>query len=59
MARATTGSDLPVASLFAWLRGEAEDAAGWQVDLSELPDGRIVARHLEEVQAELKIILDR
>jgi outer membrane lipoprotein LolB len=59
LARTTTGADLPVASLFAWLRGHAEDAAGWQADLSELPDGRITAIHLEEVRAELKIILDR
>ncbi len=59
LARATTGADLPVSSLFAWLRGQAEEAAGWQADLSELPDGRIVARHPEEMQAELKIILDR
>ena len=59
LARTTTGADLPVASLFAWLRGQPEDAAGWQADLSELPDGRITAIHLEEVRAELKIILDR
>jgi outer membrane lipoprotein LolB len=59
MARITTGTDLPLASLFAWLQGRAEESLGWRADLSELPDGRIVARHLEEVQAELKIILDR
>lgn len=59
LSRATTGADLPVASLFAWLRGQAEEANGWSVDLSGLPEGRIMARHLEEVQAELKIILDR
>ena len=59
LAQATTGADLPVASLFAWLQGQPEEAAGWQADLRELPDGHITARHLEEVQAELKIILDR
>ena len=59
LARATTGADLPVASLFAWLQGRADEALGWQADLGELPDGRIMARHPEEVQAELKIILDR
>jgi outer membrane lipoprotein LolB len=59
LARATTGADLPVASLFAWLQGRPEAAAGWDADLRELPDGRIMARHLEEVQSELKIILDR
>jgi outer membrane lipoprotein LolB len=59
LARATTGTDLPVASLFAWLHGIADESLGWQADLSELSDGRIMARHPEEVQAELKIILDR
>ena len=59
LARSTTGTDLPVATLFAWLQGHPEEAVGWQADLSELSDGRIMARHLEEVQAELKIILDR
>jgi outer membrane lipoprotein LolB len=59
MAFKLTGTDLPVASLFAWLRGQAEEAPGWQVDLKELPAGRLQARHIEEVQAELKIILER
>ena len=59
LARQVTGADLPVASLFAWLDGRAEESPGWQVDLSELPNGRLQAQHTEEVQAELKIILDR
>jgi outer membrane lipoprotein LolB len=59
LAIATTGTDLPVASLFAWLQGRADEALGWQADLSELANGRLGAHHLEEVQAELKIILDR
>lgn len=59
MAQKLTGTDLPVASLFAWLRGQDEAAPGWQVDLTELSNGRIQARHIEEVQADLKIILDR
>lgn len=59
LARKATGSDLPVASLFAWLQGRAQEAPGWQVDLSGLPNGRLQAHHLEEVQAELKIVLDR
>jgi outer membrane lipoprotein LolB len=59
LARQATGSDLPVASLFAWLQGRDELAPGWQVDLQDLPNGRIQARHIEAVQAELKIILER
>lgn len=59
LARQVTGADLPVTSLFAWLKGEDAVAPGWQADLKDLPQGRISARHIEEVQAELKIILDR
>jgi outer membrane lipoprotein LolB len=59
LAQKVTGTDLPVASLFAWLQGRDEAADGWQVDLKDLPAGRLQARHIEEVQAELKIILDR
>jgi outer membrane lipoprotein LolB len=59
LALQATGADIPVASLFAWLEGRAEAVPGWQVDLSELPDGRLQAHHTEEVQSELKIILDR
>ena len=58
LAFKSTGADLPVASLFAWLQGRAEEAPGWQVDLSELSAGRIQAQHREEVQSDLKIILD-
>ncbi len=59
LAMKATGADLPVTTLFAWLQGQADQVPGWQVDLSELPAGRIQAKHPEEVQSELKIILDR
>jgi outer membrane lipoprotein LolB len=59
LAQKVTGTDLPVVSLFAWLQGQDDAAPGWQVDLSQLPNGRIQAQHIEEVPAELKIILDR
>lgn len=59
LARKATGTDLPVSSLFAWLQGQDESVAGWQVDLTDLPNGRLQARHIEDVQAELKIILDQ
>jgi outer membrane lipoprotein LolB len=59
LASRATGADIPIASLFAWLAGQPQEAPGWQADLTELPGGRLLARHLEEVQAELKIILDR
>lgn len=59
LARQVTGADLPVASLFAWLQGIDEVAPGWQTDLQDASNGRISAKHLEEVQSEVKIILDR
>ena len=59
LAQQVTGADLPIASMFAWLEGRNEAASGWQVDLDNLSQGRIQARHVEPVQAELTIILDR
>lgn len=56
----TTGAVLPVASLFAWLKGEESDTPGWQVDLQGLPNGRLSAqRTAPEPPAQLKIILER
>ena len=59
LARKVTGTDLPVASLFAWLQGQDDGTPGWQVDLSDLPNGRLQAHHNEATEAELKIILER
>nr|WP_295787095.1 lipoprotein insertase outer membrane protein LolB [Rhodoferax sp.] len=56
----TTGATLPVASLFAWLKGNESPTPGWQVDLQGLPQGRLNAQRLApEVPADLKIILER
>lgn len=55
-----TGAVLPVASLFAWLQGDALDTPGWQADLQGLPNGRLSAqRTAPEPPAQLKIILER
>ena len=59
LTRHTTGTVLPVASLFDWLKGLNATAPGWQVDLRDLANGRLSARRLApEIPAELKIILD-
>jgi outer membrane lipoprotein LolB len=59
LARHVTGTDLPIASLFAWLHGIEETVPGWQVDLSALTAGRLGAlRSSGEAPAELKILLD-
>ena len=56
----TTGAKLPVASLFAWLKGEAPPTPNWQVDLHDLASGRLNAQRLApETPADLKIILQR
>lgn len=60
LAAAVTGTPIPVRALFAWLHGTAETVQGWQVDLDQLPDGRLSARRLAPApEAELRIILDR
>ena len=56
----TTGATLPVASLFAWLKGNEPPTPSWQVDLRDLGNGRLTAQRLApDVPADLKIILQR
>lgn len=60
LTRHISGAVLPIASLFQWLSGMDPLTPGWQVDLQDLPHGRINARRMPpEIPAELKIILDR
>ncbi len=60
LTRHSTGTVLPITSLFEWLKGLDPATPGWKVDLSDLANGRFSARRLPpDVPAELKIILDR
>ncbi len=60
LAAAATGAPIPVRALFAWLRGQPEDVAGWHADLSQLQAGRVNAqRQMPLPTAELRIVLDR
>lgn len=53
------GTPLPVAALFAWLRGQPAEADGWQADLSQQREGRITARRLTPLPpAELRIVFE-
>lgn len=53
------GTSLPVTALFAWLRGQPETANGWEADLSQQPEGRVLARRLTPAPAaELRIIFE-
>lgn len=53
-----SGTSLPVAALFGWLRGlPSENAEGWQADLSRQPEGRVTARRAAPLPtAELRIV---
>jgi outer membrane lipoprotein LolB len=59
LARRATGTDLPVASLFSWLKGDYVSTPGWDADLKNLSAGRFTAKRLgPEAPTELKIILE-
>ena len=60
MLERTTGAAIPLEALFAWLRGEAVSAPGWQADLSRQPEGRISAARSEPAPAaQMRIVLER
>jgi outer membrane lipoprotein LolB len=53
------GTDVPVAALFSWLAGREQEANGWQVDLSQKAQGKILARRLSPApSAELRVLLE-
>lgn len=53
-----SGTPVPVAALFGWLRGRTGDVSGWQADLSRQPEGRITARRISpEPAAELRVVV--
>jgi outer membrane lipoprotein LolB len=59
LMRQTLGAELPIAALFAWLAGDPATSAGWQVDLSQRPNGRITVRRQSPLpMAELRVVLD-
>ncbi len=54
-----TGAELPLAALFAWLKGQPEQASGWQPDLSLFSVGKITARRDYPLpQAEIRVVLE-
>ena len=58
LMRDLLGADVPVTALFSWLAGQAQTAAGWQVDLSAHDQGKITARRLTAPTAELRVVLE-
>jgi outer membrane lipoprotein LolB len=60
LLRDVLGTDIPVTALFSWLEGTQVAAVGWQVDLSAISAGRLVAqRHTPTPQTTLRIVLTR
>ncbi len=55
-----TRADIPVAALLAWLRGQAFNQPGWQVDLAQFETGKIQAQRVTPLpHLELRIALDK
>lgn len=54
-----SGTAVPVAALFGWLRGVPGDVPGWQADLSRQAEGRITARRSAPLPtAELRVVFE-
>ena len=59
LMRQTLGAELPITALFAWLAGDTAVSDGWQVDLSQRPNGRITVRRQSPLpMAEMRVVLD-
>ena len=55
-----TGSAIPLAALFDWLRGIDTPVPGWRADLSQLAQGRLAALRLEPPpEADLRVVFER
>jgi outer membrane lipoprotein LolB len=52
-----SGTAVPVAALFGWLKGQPGDVPGWQADLTRQPEGRVTARRTTPLPtAELRVV---
>jgi len=59
LTREATGTELPIASLFRWLTGVQTAGDGWDADLRNLPDGKIVARRTTPKPAvEMRLVFE-
>jgi outer membrane lipoprotein LolB len=55
-----TGTAIPVAALFDWLRGVQTAVMGWRADLSQWASGRVTAKRVSPPpEASLRVILER
>jgi outer membrane lipoprotein LolB len=59
LATEVTGAPLPIAALFDWLDGRATEVPGWQVDLSQVAQGRLRAqRSVPPPAADLRVAFE-
>lgn len=59
MAQAT-GAAVPLAALFAWVKGDNATVSGWSADLSRHGEGRILATRMVPMpRADLRVMLDQ
>jgi outer membrane lipoprotein LolB len=60
LATEVTGTPLPIAALFDWLEGRATEVPGWQVDLSQVAQGRLRAQRTSPPPAaDLRVAFER
>jgi outer membrane lipoprotein LolB len=60
LAQEATGAPIPVAALFDWLAGRATAVPGWQVDVSQVAEGRLRAqRTAPPPPADLRLVFER
>lgn len=60
LLKQATGTEIPVASLFAWLAGDNAATPGWLADVSQYSLGRVVARRSDPLPAvELRLIIEK
>ncbi len=58
LTRLLTGTAMPVAAMFDWLRGRNTGADGWEADLSRHEQGRIAARRSAPLPAaQLRLVV--
>jgi outer membrane lipoprotein LolB len=60
LAQEATGQALPIAALFDWLAGKATPVPGWEVDVSQVAEGRLRAsRTAPPPPADLRVAFER
>lgn len=55
-----SGAPLPVLAMFDWLAGRRTSAGGWEVDLAQHAQGRLVAQRAQPLpSAELRLVFEQ